>query len=426
MDASQQGPPDGNGNSEGLTPGLKGYCERNPIAARRWAVIMLAAGQTLVWAALYYSFAALLLTWERDLGWAKSELTLGLAAAVLVSALVSPTIGRIIDSGQGRWLLSLGALGGALALALLSIAQSPFFFILVWAVIGVAQGACLYEPCFAFITRTSGKAARHVITRVTLIAGFASPIAFPSGALLAHSLGWQGALLVMAAVVAFVSAPLLLFGATLLEASTTEALPAERAQENRRALMAAVIRPQFWLIALAFPAMALNHGILINHIVPLLVDSAFSEATAVAIASVIGPMQVTGRVAMMLAERRVGSLTLTIMAFAGVVLAALLLMAAGASVVLAVAFAATQGAAYGVISILKPVVTAEFLGRVAFGSIAGWLALPYLACYAVAPFVGALLWEIGGYELVVPAAGAIAFIGILAIALLATMRRRSI
>lgn len=419
-------PAKGPGADRHHRPGpLADYVVRRPIAAQRLAVIMLAAGQTLVWAALYYSFAALLLTWERTLGWSKSELTLGLAAAVLVSALGSPMAGRIIDAGLGRWLLSLGAVGGAAALALLSTAETPLVFVLIWSVIGVAQAACLYEPCFAFITRVSGSASRRVITRVTLVAGFASPIAFPTGALLAHSLGWQVAVLVMALVVALIAAPLLFIGASLLEAGSDEIVPAERRTESRALLKAAARRPQFWLIGLAFPAMALNHGILINHIVPLLVDSSFTEATAVTIASVVGPMQVAGRVAMMLSERHVGSLTLTILAFSGVALAALFLTFAGASLGLALAFAATQGAAYGIISILKPVVTADFLGRAAFGSIAGWLALPYLACYAVAPFVGALLWEIGGYALVVPAAGAIALLGIAAVSLLALLRKRT-
>jgi hypothetical protein len=34
----------------------------------------LAIGETLVWAGLFYIFAALLLSWERDLGWPKTGL----------------------------------------------------------------------------------------------------------------------------------------------------------------------------------------------------------------------------------------------------------------------------------------------------------------------------------------------------------------
>ena len=93
-------------------------------ARPRWgAVALLAMGQTIAWAGLYYVFAALLLTWEQSLGWAKTELTIGLTAAVLVAAACAPLIGRLIDADKGRWVLGLGTLGGAAALALLSTAE---------------------------------------------------------------------------------------------------------------------------------------------------------------------------------------------------------------------------------------------------------------------------------------------------------------
>ena len=41
----------------------------------------LAVAETLVWAALYYSFPALLLEWERNLGWSKTELAGALTLA---------------------------------------------------------------------------------------------------------------------------------------------------------------------------------------------------------------------------------------------------------------------------------------------------------------------------------------------------------
>ena len=47
---------------------------------------------------------------------------------------------------------------------------------------------------------------------------------------------------------------------------------------------------------------------------------------------------------------------------------------------------------------MKPVVTREIMGEENFGIISGAMALPYLACFAGAPFLGSLLWEIGGYD----------------------------
>ena len=61
----------------------------------------LAIAETLIWAATYYSFPALLLEWERDLGWSKAELSGAFTLALVVSAFLAPVVGRVIDRGYG-------------------------------------------------------------------------------------------------------------------------------------------------------------------------------------------------------------------------------------------------------------------------------------------------------------------------------------
>ncbi|MEM6464531.1 MAG: MFS transporter [Pseudomonadota bacterium] len=392
----------------------------------RIAVWLLAAGQTIVWAGLFYSFAALLLTWENDLGWAKTDIAIALTAAVLIWAVLSPVAGHIVDAGKGRLLLTSGAVVGAGLLAVLSTVASQWAFLATWSLIGVAQAACLYEPCFALITRTMGHAARGAITRISLCAGFASTIAFPSGVWLADDLGWRGAILVFALVVGAVGAPLTFAGASILRRHGEHSVAASNGPENRAAVAAALRRPEFWLLTFAFPMIGLNHGLLLNHIMPILVDRGLTQALAVSVASVIGPMQVAGRLAMMQVEHRVSALSMTVVCFVGLTVASVLLVMAGASPMLAFAFAAIQGAAYGLTNILKPVVTAETLGRQGFGSISGLLAMPHLATFAIAPFAGAWLWQIGGYDLAISGAGFMAFLGLIAIAILVIVHRRTV
>jgi predicted MFS family arabinose efflux permease len=396
--------------------------DRNPAGLAVW---LLAAGQTIVWAGLFYSFAALLLSWETDLGWSKTELTFGLTLALLVAAAASPSAGKIVDAGGGRLLLGCGALLGATALALLASVDSQRAFLAIWALIGLAHASCLYEPCFALVTRTMGTSARAAITRITLCAGFASSIAFPLGAWLATSIGWRGTVIIFAAGVAGLGAPLLVAGATLLERRGETAHVAPPKAQNRAAVKKAIGRKEFWLLAFAFPMVALNHGILLNHIIPILVDRGLTEAMAVTVASLIGPSQVAGRLMMMRFDHRISAITLSIVAFIGITSASVILFMAGATAALAFAFAATQGAAYGVTNILKPVVTAESLGRTGFGGISGLLAMPNLAGFAIAPFIGAGLWQIGGYNASIAVAGFASMLGLAAIGWLAYLMRRS-
>jgi len=383
---------------------------------------MLAAGETLVWAGLFYIYAALLLSWERDLGWPKTDLTIGFTLAVLTAAIISPISGRIVDAGFGRGLLGLGAVVGASGLVALSMVESRMGFVLAWLWIGIGQSACLYEPCFAFVTRVAGTHARRVITRITLVAGFASPIAFPAGAGLSNLLGWRGAVLIFAAAVGLVAAPLLFFGAGLLQGRHLLKPHPEHGALARQAVQAAIHKPAFWLMAAAFPLLAVEHGILIAHTIPLLVERGLGEATAVAAASLFGPMQVAGRLLMMTMENRTRSTTMMALPYLGVAMAALILLGAGLNVTLVFAFAATQGAAFGLISILKPPVIAEMLGHTAYGAIAGWLAVPYLIGGAFGPYVGAILWQIGGYTFVLWAAIGMALAGLALILMLIRLR----
>lgn len=404
--------------------GIQAFAAAEPKRAAAWGVWLLGAGETIIWACIYYVFAALLLPWEQSLGWAKTDLTLGLTVAILVAAVASPMVGRAIDAGHGRWALGGGAMLGAAALAALSQVETTLGFVAVWAVIGLAQGACLYEPCFSVVTRATGDKARPAITRITLLAGLASAIAFPSAAILLEVTDWRGVLMVFAVASAVVAAPLLFFGTALLEAAGGDAVkPAPRA-ENKAALRAALARPEFWLIALAFPLMAINHGILLNHIRPLMAERGIADVTAVLVASTVGPMQVVGRLVLMAIERHVRTIAMAAVAFGGTCIASLILMVAGASPALAFAFAAMQGGAYGLTSILKPALTAEILGRAGFGAIAGWLAFPQLACGAVAPYLGALIWGFGGYDLVIPITAAIAATGVACILLLRAVAGR--
>lgn len=368
-----------------------------PSLGRVQAIWALAVAETLVWAGIYYVFAALALRWEQDLGWPKEALAGGFTLALLVSALAAPVAGAAIDRGHGPAVLSLSALAGAVLLALLSAVQSVTSFYLIWAALGAAMAGCLYEPCFAFVTRTTGDGARGAITRITLVAGLASTLCFPLAALAAEAWGWRASLWVFAALTALGAALFWAAGGVLERGAQAEraAAGADRAA-SRQALRRALGSPVFWLIALAFSTMALNHGVLLNHLLAILDDRGLDAASAVLVASLIGPMQVTGRIVLMRFGAEVSSLTLTAISFGTVALAALIFLTAGATLSLIVIYAVGQGAGYGVISILRPVVAAELLGRQGFGAISGLLATPYLICSAAAPLIGALLWRAGG------------------------------
>lgn len=388
----------------------------------RRVVWPLAIAETIVWAAMFYSFPALILVWERDLGWSKTELSGALTLALVVSAVLAPVVGRLIDHGLGRFVFTGCALLGALFLALLSRVTELWQFYLVWLGIGFAMSGALYEACFAVLTRAMGTRAKRAITLVTLVAGFAGTVSFPSAFVLVNVAGWRGAVLTFAVAVAVVAVPLIWHSSGLAERGREEDV--HPASPRTREALAILRSAVFWLLAVAFSMIALEHGILLTHLLPLLDERGVHGETAILAASMIGPMQVAGRLAMIAAEPHVSNLGIAITCYVALGIAALALLGTAVIPTLLVAFVLFQGSGYGVTSIVRPVITAELLGRRNFGVISGLLAVPFITATAAAPTIAAFVWENGGYDRVIVFAMSAAAVGLLALVCAAMLSSR--
>ncbi|WNJ99665.1 MFS transporter [Thalassospiraceae bacterium LMO-JJ14] len=375
------------------------------MTARR-AIIFLAIGETIYWAGLYYIFAALLVQWEAAEAWPKTSITAAFTGAILMAAVFAPIAGRLVDQGRGPHVLTFAALTAAMLVALLPFTNSVWVFGLIWLGVGACLGGCLYETCFSLITRTRGDRARRDITLVTLVAGLAGTLSFPLSNSIADAFGWHAAAWTLAGLVVFVGVPLVWTAARFLENEYQKEHAVLTANDDGVEKPVFSIRnvlrkPAFWLLAIGFAILGGNHGVIINHILPILTDRGLSADAAVITASMIGPMQVAGRLAMMAAERRVSSHGITTACFVGVACAGTALYFSQAFPALVVAFVILQGSGHGVTSIMRPVITREILGSRNFGAISGAMAVPYLLSWAMAPVAGSLLWEAGGYDLAI-------------------------
>jgi MFS family permease len=104
------------------------------------------------------------------------------SAALLLSAVIGPSVGRLIDRHGGRVLLACSNLVIATGLVILASAHGIIGLVIAWTVLGVGIGMGLYDPAFAALTWLYGREARSSITGITLIAGFASTIGWPMSA----------------------------------------------------------------------------------------------------------------------------------------------------------------------------------------------------------------------------------------------------
>ena len=387
----------------------------SPAAPARFHSIVwpLAVAETIVWAAMYYAFPALLPEWERDLGWSRTELSVAFTLSLLVSASLVPVAGRLIDRGLARTIFTGGAVLGAALLALLSAVTELWQFYCIWIGLGVAMSGTLYEACFAVLVRSTGDRARRAITIVSIVAGFAGTVSFPSAHLLSAAFGWRGTVLAFAAAVCLVAVPLIRSACRRAEAQAPMHAPDPSASAAQALAVTRI--PAFWLLATAIFLAALDHGMLVSHVLPILDDRGIGAGLAVIAASFIGPMQVAGRLVLMAADRLATTLVASTACFAMMAVAGMCLLHASSAPALVIGFVVLQGAGIGIASVMRPVVTAELLGRRNFGVVSGLIGLMHMGGYAIAPSVSALVWASGGYDRVIILAVAAAVVAVAAL-----------
>ncbi len=355
----------------------------------------LAFGETLLWSSLYYLFPALLLHWEAEQGWHRSELTFVFTLSLLVSAICAPLAGRLIDRGHGHWLLPASALSGGVTLCLLPFADTLPLFTGLWILIGLSGSGCLYEACFAFVVRRSGPRAQRAITHISLVAGFASTLCFPTARGLARTYSADTAIWVFAGSVVFVAVPLLWNGT---RGEPAVRVPPHHPDRPHVSIADTLKRPTFWLLTLAFSLFVTNHVSILNHLLPILNEWGLPSELGVLAVAMIGPMQVLGRLLWMAFDRHLGVGRVALFCFVGINLATLFLLSSRSTSQLLAVFVVLQGSSYGLISIVRPLLVREKLGEEHFGAVNGAMALPYLICSAAAPTLTSLLWQWKGYE----------------------------
>lgn len=366
-------------------------------------VSALSFTQLVSYGTLFYAFALLIEPMERDLGWSKTALTAAYSLALISSAFFAVPVGRLIDRGYGRAVMTGGSLLAALLLGLWAQTGSYPAFVLIWIGLGAAMSAVLYEPGFAVLASHLGLLTRRGITIMTLVGGFASTVFIPLTHWLIELYGWRGALLVLAAFNAGLCA--VLHALSIPGASR----PAKHGGGSARAAATPGSNPRRVLVSASFwffVVTSVLQGIISTgipvHLIPILVEKGFSLDAAVAAFTVIGPAQVAARFLTGIGERALSMKGIGVITMGLNVLAFALLPFIPAGSWLIMAFAALYGASNGMMTIVRALLPPELFGREDYGAIQGMIALPVRLAMAAAPFAFGALWAWwGNYEAVV-------------------------
>ena len=391
---------------------------------RLWAVSL---GETLAWAGLFYLFPASLIRWKLHFDWSISELSGALMIALIVSAITGIGAGKLIDKGLGRELMSGGVVLGGVCLLFIPMVSSLEEFYILWAVVGIAMGACLYDPCFAILTRHYSSGAKEPIVMVTLFAGFSITFSFILSALISNVFNWETSFYVFGVLLCFLAAPLFWIGISV--DTKVKPLAANIFSESKSLVSffrGLIVKPIFWGLTILFTTFALNHIMLISQILPLFENKGVSSTSAVLMASAMGPMQVGGRMGLLAVEKylqkefeiiRVASFSCV-----ALVCASGLLYYSEKNPLILGLFVVLQGGAFGIINLVKPVITARLLGELNFGFISAVVGVGYIFGFAVAPGVSGFISDAWGSDRLIGTTFILALVGFVIFSLSATRK----
>jgi MFS family permease len=355
----------------------------------------LGTAQALAWGSSYYLPAILADPIADGLGLSRTVVFGVFSGSLLVSAVLGPSVGRVIDTHGGRGVLALSNLVLAAGLVLLALTQGVVSLVAAWTVLGVGMAMGLYDPAFATLAGLYGRAARGPITGITLIAGFASTVGWPLSALLEAHFGWRGACLVWAALN-------LLIGLPLNRLLIPRAPPPIRPTEVQRTAGSAP-RWAMLLLSFVFAATWFVTGAMAAHLPRLLEIAGASATAAVAAAALVGPAQVGARLVEFGALKRTHPLISARLAAALHPIGAIVLMAIGSPAIMA--FAILHGAGNGLLTIAKGTLPLAIFGPVGYGLRSGVLGAPARAAQAGAPLIFGLLLDRMGLGVLAISAG---------------------
>jgi MFS family permease len=350
---------------------------------RHRAAIVAALGttQTLAWASSYYLAAIVADPMAQAFDISSSTVFAAFSAALLLSAVLGPHIGRQIDRIGGREILALSNLLFALSLLLLAAAQAPAMLWLGWLVMGAAMGMGLYDAAFAALGRIYGDGSRPAITGITLIAGFASTVGWPLTAWGLATIGWRYTCVGWALAHLIIGLPLNLAMLPNLRKTVTSMANAPVPHIPMDRIM--------WLLGFAFAAGWTVSTAMAAHLPRLLEAAGATTEQAIFAAALVGPGQVAARLAeASLLSRYHPLLSARLSTLCHPVGAALLVSGGG---LLAMPFTVLHGAGNGVLTIARGTVPLAVFGPQNYGYRLGLLGAPARIAQAGAPLAFGLL-----------------------------------
>ncbi|MCC5956883.1 MAG: MFS transporter [Natronohydrobacter sp.] len=350
-------------------------------------VAALGVTQILGYGAIFYAFPLLVGPAAQEFAVSETRLYGVFALGLFLGGIVASVAGPWLDRFGAPRVMALGSACTALVFAALSVAPNVHVFSLLVIALEALSFLVLYDAAFAALALGVPQGTRKAITRLTLIAGFASTLFWPLTGFLTEVIGWRGTYLVFAGLHLALALPLHLWLARLSRRAAAMAPPEARAAPppDWPPVPPRITRRAFWLLGASFALSGIVIAALGVHLVPSLLALGLGQQ-AYLIGMLMGPAQVLVRILDATLWRNYHPLSVALISAMAIVLAVAALQLAGSGLAYAVGFAVIFGAGQGLASIVRGAVPLALFGAAGIGRRLGYLAALRNLTGAAAPF----------------------------------------
>jgi OFA family oxalate/formate antiporter-like MFS transporter len=350
---------------------------------------------------------------EREFGWSRTQISLGVSLGSLVGAAFAPFFGPMIDRVGGRRFVAGGATLMTVGLVLMSQMQESWQFFIIYALgrgtasglLGLAAGVTVAK----WFVRRRG----HAIGVMTLGTRMGHAVLPLSVQLIIQASGWRTAALSLAAVVGVLGIlPALKWLHGRPEdhglqpdgdgpdpddddPAFDQTRPNGRTREYSWSRHDAMRTQAFYMVTLAVSLMSLAGGAINLHQIPHLVDRGLSPETAALVITLFAIFGGVGVLGEGVFDERLGARWTMVIGLLGSAFGMVFLMAVH-TVAMAIAFSAVYGLAFGLMVASNQVVFAEYFGRESLGAIRGAAIPAQLGMNALGPIIAGGAYDLTG------------------------------
>ncbi|MDM9629080.1 MFS transporter [Rhizobium sp. S152] len=385
-------------------------------------IAVLAVTQLIGWGTTFDMLGVMGRVIAPELGLANEIVFGGLTIMMIVSAIIGPVTGRLLERHGAARVLAASSIVFAIGLLLLAVSHGIVLYAISWVVIGIGAALCLTAPTYTAVVEREGANSKRVIAILMLFTGLSSAIFWPVLSLLTAEFGWRLTFVISAALHLFICLPLYLLA--LPRPLATQAANAQMLTPPVQ-LSASDRRNAFLLIAATTTISTFVTFGLAPSLLEVLRQYGASPALALQLGSARGVIGISARGMDMLLGKRGSPIVSATMGIGLMVTSFALILVIPPSTALLVGFILIYSFGSGVMAVARALLPLALFSPREYGLQAARLSLPQNIANAVAPVIFTALLDRTGASTVMAVCGVLAAVSLGFVTMLAMLIRRA-